>query len=159
MALKGSVSATRRIGFPMRLAQWYAEREAQAGRRADWHKKLAPLGAVLRRYAETMKPDPVTKSPMLTVTELHGPQDALTGYRVDVFNGPMLTFKLSDNADVVNVSGFDDQYPNMKIRDIAPASDDDVQLHFTRTRHKVDQSYSLTASALIQGRLEDGLHA
>lgn len=142
----------------MRLEQWFAERTAQARRRAEWHTKLAPLGEALRLCAEGVGTDPVTKLPILTVSDVAGPQDWIEGYRVDAFGKHMLTFKLSMDANHMRVDGVADTHPDMQITDVVPAGDRDVRLDFTTTHRKVMRTNNIVVSALVRDRLESSLH-
>jgi hypothetical protein len=117
----------------MKLLQWYGQREAQAAKHKEWHGRLGLLGILLRRYAETLQPDPVTKLPIITVTDLRGPQDWIVGYRVDVLDDvASLVIRLRDDLEAVDViNGVEDFYPGMTILNIVATEGDDAELHFT----------------------------
>jgi hypothetical protein len=140
----------------MRLEQWYAEREEQAKRRAEWHEKLRLFGAAFQRYADSLQTDPVTKQRVLQLEEKHGPQDQVAGFHVTLVGQSAFYLRLSGDASVVHVDGVEDVYKGMAITNIVPAGDD-AELHFTTATTHVPDHYVAKVSdfmlRVMQARL------
>jgi hypothetical protein len=143
----------------MKLAQWYAEREAQARRRIEWDEKLRRLGEALQSYEESLKVDPVSNEPVLQLQEKRGPLDQLVGFRVFMLGEVAFSIELERDASAARVIGVEDIYKGMAITNVVPAAGDDAELHFTTAKTTLPNHHVAKVSEFMLRVMETRLRA